>query len=200
MTASVSKRWYVGWLLTFLGFPLGGLPAIALGGVDDVASAILGGAAAGLVIGAAQGLALSRLALVRVNARRPPRQLVLRWSLLSGLGLSLGLAAGSAAVGYDTSGADLLVQGLLSGLGIGTAQLWAGRPWLGTPTVLGWAVAVTLLWPLAWTVTRLAGVSVGDQFAVFGASGALTFTALSGLVLVWLLPRPHATPSPGFAG
>ncbi len=42
MTSSAPARWYAGWLLTFLGFPLGGLPAIALGGVDDVISALVG--------------------------------------------------------------------------------------------------------------------------------------------------------------
>lgn len=189
MTASVSRWWYAGWMLTFLGFPLGGLPAIALGGVSDVTSALVGGAAAGLVIGAIQGPALSRLPLVHGSDEHSPRRLMLRWSLFSALGLSLGLAAGSAAVGYGTSGTDLAIQGLLSGIGIGAAQGWAGWPWLGTPPAVAWVATVTLLWPLAWTVTRLAGVSVEDQFAIFGASGALTFSALSGLVMIQLIRR-----------
>ncbi len=128
-------------------------------------------------------MALSRLTRIRASTDLSPWRLVLRWSLSSGAGLSLGLAVGSAVVGYGTSGADLLTQGLLSGIGIGAAQGGAVRPWLGAPSAVAWATAVTLLWPLAWTVTRLAGVSVEDQFAVFGASGALTFCALSGLVM-----------------
>jgi len=39
-----------------------------------------------------------------------------------------------------------------------------------------------LLWALGWTVTA-AGVGVDRQYAVFGAFGAITFMALSGVVL-----------------
>jgi hypothetical protein len=42
---------------------------------------------------------------------------------------------------------------------------------------------VPLLWALGWTVSTFIGVSVDNQFAVFGASGAITFMALSGIVL-----------------
>ena len=38
------------------------------------------------------------------------------------------------------------------------------------------------LWALGWTATTLGGISVTDQFTVFGAYGAVTFSALSGLV------------------
>jgi hypothetical protein len=40
-----------------------------------------------------------------------------------------------------------------------------------------------LLWALGWTVSTFIGVSVDQQFAVFGASGAITFMALSGVLL-----------------
>lgn len=194
MGSAVPARWYAGWLLTFLGFPLGGLPGVVAGGVDDLGTAILAGGAAGLVIGGAQGLALVRLPAVRAGSDRSPHQLLLRWSALSALGLAVGLALGAALVGHGTSGSDLVVQGLVSGAGIGVAQSWAGRPWFGTRFGAAWALTATGLWPLGWTVTRLAGVSVEDQFAVFGATGALTVTALSGLVLLVLLPRtPVAT-------
>ncbi|HEX5919843.1 MAG TPA: hypothetical protein VFY76_18430 [Nocardioides sp.] len=191
MNTAVPPRWYAGWLLSFLGFPLGGLPAVAIGGIDDLGSAILGGGAAGLVIGAAQGLALGRLPVARAHADRSPQQLLIRWSALSALGLAAGLAIGSAVVGYGTSASDLVTQGLISGAGIGTAQAWAGRPWFGRRFAAVWMPAVTALWPLGWTVTRLAGVSVEDRFAVFGATGALTFTALSGLVLVSVAREHH---------
>ena len=51
-----------------------------------------------------------------------------------------------------------------------------------------WAVAMPLLWALGWTVTTLAGIPVEQQFTIFGASGAVTFSALSGLLLHRLLP------------
>jgi hypothetical protein len=51
-----------------------------------------------------------------------------------------------------------------------------------------WALAIPLLWALGWTITTLAGIAVEEQFTIFGASGAVTFSALSGLVLHRLLP------------
>jgi hypothetical protein len=54
------------------------------------------------------------------------------------------------------------------------------------------------LWALGWTVTTLAGIPVEEQVTIFGASGAVTFSALSGLLLYGLLlPRP--TPLAGTA-
>jgi hypothetical protein len=44
------------------------------------------------------------------------------------------------------------------------------------------------LWALGWTVTTLVGVAVDEQFSVFGAAGAVTFSALSGVLLNVLLP------------
>jgi hypothetical protein len=40
---------------------------------------------------------------------------------------------------------------------------------------------------LGWTVTTVAGVDVEQRYTVFGATGALTYSALSGLVLVALV-------------
>ena len=56
------------------------------------------------------------------------------------------------------------------------------------------------LWALGWTVTTLGGIHVEEQFTNFGLYGALTFSALSGLLLHRLLPyqqttRPHDTPT-----
>jgi hypothetical protein len=49
------------------------------------------------------------------------------------------------------------------------------------------------LWALGWTTTTLGGIAVDEQFTVFGAYGAITFSALSGLILLRLLPdRPAA--------
>jgi hypothetical protein len=56
-----------------------------------------------------------------------------------------------------------------------------------------------VLWALGWTVTTLGGIHVEDQFTNYGLYGALTFSALSGLLLHRLLPfrestRPRDTP------
>ena len=50
------------------------------------------------------------------------------------------------------------------------------RPWM-------WAAAMPLLWALGWTVTTAGGIGVDSQYAVFGAFGAITFMALSGVLL-----------------
>jgi hypothetical protein len=39
-----------------------------------------------------------------------------------------------------------------------------------------------------WTTTTLGGIHVEEQFTVYGAYGAITFSALSGLLLHYLLP------------
>jgi hypothetical protein len=56
-----------------------------------------------------------------------------------------------------------------------------------------WAAAMPLLWALGWTVTTAGGIAVDQQFAVFGAYGAITVMALSGVLLDRLRA---ATPSP----
>ncbi|MEV1132164.1 hypothetical protein [Agromyces sp. NPDC049794] len=172
-----NRNWAL-WPLTFLGFPLGGLPAIALGGVEDVFTALAGGAAAGAVIGAAQWLALRRIV---------PR-LSWMWLPATAAGLALGLAAGSAAVGYTTAGPDLLLQGLLTGVGVGVAQAGVLGRSLGVVPGLVWTVAALALWPLGWAITQAFGVAVENRYAVFGATGAIAYTGLSGLVL-WALVR-----------
>jgi hypothetical protein len=55
-----------------------------------------------------------------------------------------------------------------------------------------------MLWALGWTATSLGGIAVDRQFTVFGAYGAVTFSALSGLLLHRLLPHPADT-QPGNA-
>ena len=43
---------------------------------------------------------------------------------------------------------------------------------------------------LGWLATTAIGVSVDNQFTVFGAAGALLFMLLSGLVLARFTPSP----------
>jgi len=163
------------WTAGFLAFPIAGLAGTAVAGrVDDPLAALGGGAVAGLVIGAGQVLAS--------RGRLDPR----RWVPATAVGMGLGLLLGAVAVGFGTSLAELATMGALTGLVLGPAQALALPP--ATRRRWAWAAAVPALWALGWTATTLGGISVADQFTVFGAYGAVTFSALSGLVLHALVP------------
>jgi hypothetical protein len=45
-----------------------------------------------------------------------------------------------------------------------------------------------VLFALGWIATTAAGISVEDQFTVFGAAGAVVFMLLSGLLLARFTP------------
>jgi hypothetical protein len=173
------RRWLI-WTAGFLAFPIGGLAGTGVAGrVDSPLAALLGGAVAGLVIGAGQTLA----SLGRLDIRK--------WVPATGIGMGLGLLLGAVTVGYDTSLADLALMGALTGLVLGPAQALALPR--GTHGRWAWAAAMPVLWAAGWTVTTLGGIAVEEQFTVFGAYGAVTFSALSGLLLLRLLPdRPRA--------
>jgi hypothetical protein len=173
------RRWLV-WTAGFLAFPIAGLAGTGVSGrVDDPTAALLGGAVAGLVIGLGQTLA----SLGRLDIRR--------WVPATGIGMGLGLLLGAVTVGYGTSLADLALMGALTGLILGPAQALALPR--GTRRRWAWAAAVPALWALGWTTTTLGGIDVDRQWTVFGAYGAVTFSALSGLLLLVLLPeRPAA--------
>jgi hypothetical protein len=163
------------WLPTFLGFPVGGLIAMAVPGpVTSLSNALSGGAISGAVLGAAQWLAL--------RGRLPNTEW---WIPATAIGHAVGLAAGSALVGYRTSLQDLAIQGLVTGLGVGIPQALVLRPHVGA--WFWWVVAMPFLWALGWIITTLGGVQVDQHFTNFGAFGAIAFTVLSGLLLVQLL-------------
>jgi hypothetical protein len=99
-----------------------------------------------------------------------------------------GVAA-QAAVGRINDAVAALIGGVIAGAVIGAGPWLVGavqafllrgrvaRSWM-------WAAAMPLLWALGWTVTAAAaGVGVDSQYAVFGAFGAITFMALSGVLL-----------------
>lgn len=181
-------RTWLAWTAGFLTFPLAGLAGTAVAGrVVDPVAALLGGTVTGLVIGAGQALA--------ARGTLDPR----RWVPATGAGVGLGLLLGAGVVGYRTSLPDLALMGVLTGAVLGPAQAWALPP--GTRARWTWVAAMPVLWAAGWTATTLAGVTVDQQFTVFGAVGALTFSALSGLLLLAVLPaRPalaaHAPAAP----
>jgi hypothetical protein len=168
------------WTAGFLAFPIAGVAGgLVAGRVDSPVSALVAGLITGAVLGAGQWL-VSRRRL------RPAR-----WILATALGMGLGLLLGATAVGFRTSLADLAAMGALTGVVLGVAQTLAlpartRRRWW-------WAVAMPLLWALGWTITTLARIPVEEQFTIFGASGAVTFSALSGLLLYRLLPVAPTT-------
>ena len=185
-----SRRFNVkGWLLWtagFLSFPIAGIAAqAAVGRINDAVSALVGGLVAGAVIGTGQWLVARRLL-------GDPRA----WIPATAAAMGIGLLAGAWVVGYGTSVGELALMGAITGLPLGAAQalLLHGRvayPWV-------WAAAMPLLWALGWTITAAAGIDVDRQYAVFGAFGAITFMALSGIVLDRLHaaapPPPHGPP------
>lgn len=189
MTESVApqrtflRTWLI-WTAGFIGFPIAGIAGIAVvGRVNDPLAALLGGFVTGIVLGAAQSLASRR--------RLDPR----RWIPATGAGMGVGLLLGAVVVDYGTSLGDLALMGALTGVVLGLAQTLA----LPRRTELRWAwgVAMPFLWALGWTTTTLGGISVEDQFTIYGAYGAVTFSALSGLLLHRLLPyRAAAGPAP----
>jgi hypothetical protein len=89
-------------------------------------------------------------------------------------------------VDYGTTLADLATGGLITGAIVGISQALALPP--GARVRWSWAVVTAALWPLAWVVTTLAGIKVGEQFVVFGSSGAIVYTVLAGLALQFIVP------------
>jgi hypothetical protein len=107
------------------------------------------------------------------------------WIAATAAAMGIGLLAGAWVVGYGTSIGELAVMGAITGIPLGAVQAFllrgrVARSWM-------WAAAMPLLWALGWTVTAAAGVGVDSQYAVFGAFGAITFMALSGVLLDRLL-------------
>jgi hypothetical protein len=163
------KAWLL-WTAGFLAFPIAGVLAEALTGrVNDFGSALVGGMVAGAVIGTGQWLVARRLL--------DPRT----WIPATALAMGIGLAVGAWVVGYGTSLGELALVGAITGIPLGAAQAYVLRDRLANAWV--WAAAMPLLWALGWTVTTAIGVGVDSQFYVFGASGAITFMALSGVLL-----------------
>ena len=190
MTTSPRLRAWLIWTAGFLAFPVAGLAGTAVAGrVDDPMAALVGGTVAGLVIGVGQTLA----GRGRLDIRR--------WAPATAVGMGLGLLLGAVVVDYSTSLADLALMGALTGLVLGPAQALALPR--GTRMRWTWAAAMPALWALGWTATTLGGIAVEEQFTVYGAYGAITYSALSGLLLLLLLPeRPAAgvPPAPTPAG
>ena len=166
------------WVAVAPAFPISALIGRAVGGpVDAVDAALVGGALTGAGLGGVQWWA-ARGALGRAAA----------WIAASAVGYAVGLAAGAALVGHDTSLGDLAVMGVISGAVLGGAQglvlAREGHGGLAVP----WALAMPVLFALGWCASTAIGVNVEDQYTVFGAAGAVLFMVLSGLLLARFTP------------
>jgi hypothetical protein len=186
-----TKRWGR-WVGTFIAFPVAGLAARAVAGnIDTTTSALIGGLAGGAVLGGVQALITGMSATERT-----------RWIGGTAVGLSLGLAAGASAAGFETDTASLAAMGAISGAGVGLAQALAMVPARRVDR-LAWALATPLLWAGAWAITSQVIVDADRQHAVFGSSGALVvgvvagvLHALRGPVVVAEEEAPAATAGP----
>jgi hypothetical protein len=170
-------RHFLRWLVSFTGFPLGGLLVFALFPVDGVWSALAGGALAGAVLGAVQWACGRPLGL-------PPSWVA---ATSAGLALGSGLAALLAGTGPDLS--RLVLFGAVAGAVVGVAQ---GLSLTREPLqVAAWSAVVAGAWAVGWAVTTSIGVDVERGYVLFGSSGAVVATALLGLALpVVLRPVP----------
>jgi hypothetical protein len=161
------------WVAVAFAFPVAGLTGWAVGGhVDSVGAALLGGAITGAGLGAVQWWAAAG-----ALGRAAP------WIVASGASYAVGLAAGAALVGYETDLGALVVMGLVSGAVLGGSQAAVLVSEGARGLAVAWAVAMPVVFALGWCASTAIGVSVEDQFTVFGAAGAIVFMLLSGLVL-----------------
>ena len=159
------------WLVSFLGFPIGGFLAdLLFGPIDGPLPAVLGGLLTGAVLGAVQVWALGR------NRPAP-----VAWIVATAIGFAVGLSIGATAVGYESTLTALAIQGAICGAAVGAAQAVVLWPRLGR-LALVWPVALAAIWAVGWAITTSIGVFVDEQFTVFGSSGAIVVTALTAVL------------------
>jgi len=169
------------WLPTLLAFPLGGFLAFeTLGSLEGPLTAAAGGLLAGAVIGAGQWLALR------------PQGIGRRWIAATGAAMAAGSALAAAATGAGTALEDLMLAGLIAGAAVGAAQSTLLAPAGLARTA--WTAVTAASWPLGWLATwAVVGLNADLGFYVFGSSGALLVTVLTGLALRRILALPGAT-------
>jgi hypothetical protein len=176
---SQAKTFFIWIGLCIVGIPLAGYLGWGVAGhVDSVTPALIGGALTGAGIGFAQWLGLRRSLGVG-----------LEWIVATSLGSAVGLTVGAMVVGYETTTSQLAIMGAIQGAFLGVAQgMVLRRRFSLWPA---WMVAMPVLFSLAWVVTD-GVIDSGKQFTVFGASGAIVFAVLSGLLLIGGIRRDTA--------
>ena len=172
------------WLPTFLAFPIGGYVAMqTIGSLHDVASAAAGGLIAGAAIGAAQALAL------RTGGR---------WAAATAAAMAAGAALAATVTGAGTEVADVVLAGGIAGAAVGAAQGALLRR--GAAAAAAWTAVTSASWALAWFTTANVIVDLDRGHHVFGSSGALVATVLTGLALRRILAARFQACSPECPG
>jgi hypothetical protein len=165
---------FVRWLPTFLGFPVGGWLAVqTFGSANGPITAALAGLMAGAVIGTAQWLAL------RSRGVGP------RWVIHTAVGVTAGSAIAAVLTGAATTVSALAFTGLLTGAAVGATQAtMLGR---SNRIAAAWIALVSISWTLGWLITASVIVDAERGYITFGVSGALLVTVATGLALRWVL-------------
>ena len=172
------------WVVATIGYPIGGFLGHLVGGpAATVPAALISGVVAGAVIGAGQAIALGTM--------RPVAMAL--WSGGTAIGLGVGLAAVTAAIGQIDTQGEAIGLGAITGLALGAGQAalllreGIGKVWI-------WVVASGIAWAVGWTVTSGIGVALASGWPVYGLSGALVSQLITGVVL-WrvLSPEPART-------
>jgi hypothetical protein len=168
------RVFFARWMPTLLAFPIGGYFAVqTVGSIDGPLTAAAAGALAGAVIGLAQWLALRPFGLGPL------------WAVLTAVGMAAGSSLSAVLTGAGTDVQSLMLSGLVTGAVIGGTQaVVIGR---GPLVSAAWTGVVGLAWALGWLTTSSIGVDVERGYAVFGLSGTLVATTLTGLVLARLV-------------
>ncbi len=170
------------WLPTFLGFPIGGYIATQIvGSLHDPVSAAAGGLLAGAVIGGAQWLALRSRGMTR------------RWVGYTAAAMAAGSAVGATLTGAGTEVADVMVWALVTGAAVGAAQSTLLARDLRIS--VAWTAVTAAGWSLGWLVTSQVIVDIERGHHVFGSSGALLVTVLTGLALRRMASAGAAVPA-----
>ena len=173
---AIPRMWL--WEVAILvSLPIGGFVAdLVVNGVDSLGAALAGGLIVGAVIGAAEWFAIRK----RVSWLWIPATIA---------GMAIGLVIGAALVGYGIGRGDLVLMGAVNGAAVGTMQaLVLARHRI--KGALWWAIANPPAWALGWFVSSyVISRNIDERFPIFGASGALVFGLLTGLILVNLFRR-----------
>jgi hypothetical protein len=183
-----NRFWWAAWVVTLVGFIVGGAMAkVLVGSVDAPLSSLLAGVVAGAVIGTAQWLVL-RKEFPAAHA----------WTVATAVGLGFGLAAGAALVSYRTGAVDLALMGAFTGLGVGILQALVLRKHV--TQAWRWVLLSPPLWAVSWLITLGIGIDVAAQWAVFGLSGAIFYTVVAGFVLRLMLQTSPVLATTGGTG
>lgn len=173
---------FVRWIPTFLAFPLAGVLAMLIVGPNrNPLTALAVGAIVGGIVGGAQWLALGRL-------------VDWRWAVGTLVAVAVASPISMFAVGSPVTTLAAVLTGLFTGIAAGAAQAPVLRR--GWRVGLIWTATVGISWSAAWAITSVVIIDLDRGHAVFGSSGALVATIVTGVVLRFILaPRLRRVPT-----